>query len=106
MHAVKACFSILKAGKKLMIFPEGTRVKPGMTSEPKPGAVLFSVRGKVPLVPVYVPAGKKVFRRNVIVIGEAYHPQVEGKPDQKQYQELTLELMNKIHALKQEGAHQ
>lgn len=105
MHAVKVCFSILKAGKKLMIFPEGTRVKPGMVSEPKPGAVLFSVRGKVPLVPVYIPAGRKVFRKNVIVIGEPYHPAVDGKPDQQQYQDLTNELMDKIHALKQKGEH-
>lgn len=100
MHAVKTCFSILKAGKKLMIFPEGTRVKAGMTAEPKPGAILFSVRGKVPLVPVYIPAGRKVFRKNTVVVGKPYYPAVEGKPDQQQYQKLAGELMEKIMALK------
>ena len=100
MHAVKTCFSILKAGKKLMIFPEGTRVKAGMTAEPKPGAILFSVRGKVPLVPVYIPAGRKAFRKNTVVVGKPYYPAVEGKPDQQQYQKLAGELMEKIMALK------
>jgi 1-acyl-sn-glycerol-3-phosphate acyltransferase len=95
----------VKNGRSYLIFPEGTRVKPGMVSEPKPGAVLFSVRGKVPLVPVYIPAGRKVFRKNVIVIGEPYHPAVDGKPDQQQYQDLTNKLMDKIHALKQKGEH-
>ena len=83
-----------------MIFPEGTRVKAGMTAEPKPGAILFSVRGKVPLVPVYIPAGRKVFRKNTVVVGKPYYPAVEGKPDQQQYQKLAGELMVKIMALK------
>ena len=100
MHAVKTCLTILKSGKKLLIFPEGTRVKPGIISEPKPGAALFSVRCKVPLVPVYIPEGRKAFQKNTVVIGEAYTPPVEGKPDQQQYQAITEDLMGRIMALK------
>ena len=100
MHAVKTCFSILKSGKKLLIFPEGQRVKPGMKSEPKAGAALFAVRCKVPLVPVYIPEGRKAFRKNTVVIGKPYDPHVEGKPDQQQYQAITEELMARIMDLK------
>lgn len=100
MHAVKTGFSILKAGRKLLIFPEGKRVKPGMKSEPKTGAALFAARGRVPLVPVYIPEGRKLFRRNTVVIGKAYMPEVEGKPDQQQYQMLTADLMERIMELK------
>ena len=100
MHAVKTGFSILKAGRKLLIFPEGKRVKSGMKSEPKTGAALFAVRGRVPMVPVYIPEGRKLFRRNTVVIGKAYMPVVEGKPDQQQYQQLTAELMKRIMELK------
>ncbi len=99
LHAVKTGFAILKAGKKLLIFPEGTRVKPGMKSEPKPGAALFALRCNVPMVPVYIPAGRKVFRRNTVVIGKPYRPQVEGKPDQQHYQAITAELMDRIMEL-------
>lgn len=101
LHAVKACLSILRSGKKLLIFPQGKRVKPGMTVEPKPGAVLFSVRCGVPLVPVYIPEGRKAFRRNTVVVGQAYRLEAAGKPDQKQYQEWTVELMERIMALKE-----
>ncbi len=101
IHAVKAGFSILKAGKKLLIFPEGTRVKPGMKSEPKTGAALFSLRCKVPMVPVYIPEGRKVFHKNTVVIGKPYLPQVEGKPEQHHYQEFTVELMRRIVELKE-----
>ena len=102
LHAVKACLSILRSGKKLLIFPQGKRVKPGMTVEPKPGAVLFSVRCGVPLVPVYIPEGRKAFRRNTVVVGQAYRLEAAGKPDQKQYQEWTVELMERIMALKEQ----
>ncbi len=101
LHALKTGFAILKAGKKLLIFPEGTRVKPGMKSEPKPGAALFALRCSVPMVPVYIPAGRKVFRRNTVVIGKPYLPQVEGKPDQHHYQAITAELMDRIMELKE-----
>lgn len=100
MQAVKACLTILKSGKKLLIFPEGQRVKLGMKSEPKPGAALFSVRCKVPLVPVYIPEGRKAFRRNTVIVGKPYMPVVAGKPDQQQYQLITEELMRRIMELK------
>ena len=94
--AIKTSLKAVKEGKKLLIFPEGKRVKPGMKSEPKTGAALFAVRGRVPLVPVYIPEGRKLFRRNTVVIGKAYMPEVEGKPDQQQYQLLTAELMERM----------
>lgn len=97
--AVKAGFSVLKAGKRLLIFPEGTRVKPGRPYQLKTGAALFSIRGKAPLVPVYIPAGRKAFRKNTVVIGKPYLPQVEGKPDQEQYLQITRELMERIRRL-------
>ena len=71
-----------------------------MKSEPKPGAALFSVRCKVPLVPVYIPEGRKAFRKNTVIVGKPYEPQVEGKPDQQQYQVITEELMSRIMELK------
>ncbi len=101
LQAVKTGFSILKAGKKLLIFPEGTRVKPGMKREPKPGAAMFALRNNVPMVPVYIPAGRKVFRRNTVVIGKPYAPTVDGKPDARVYLEVTEELMKRIFALKE-----
>ncbi len=101
IHAVKTALSILKSGKKLLLFPEGTRVKDGKVSEPKTGAAVFAIRSNVPLVPVYIPAGRKVFRKNTVVIGKPFLPQIEGKADQQQYVAATQELMRQISDLKE-----
>lgn len=100
IQVIRAGFSILKEGKKLLLFPEGTRVKPGMEPvRPKAGAPMFAVRNKVPLVPVYIPAGRKAFRKNTVIVGKPYLPECEGKPTHEQYQQMADELMARIHAL-------
>ena len=100
VQVIRAGFSILKEGKKLLLFPEGTRVKQGM--EPvraKAGAAMFAYRNQVPLVPMYIPAGRKAFRKNTVVIGKPYMLECEGKPSHEQYQLWVDELMEKIQTL-------
>lgn len=100
VQVIRAGFSILKEGKRLMIFPEGTRVKKGMAPvRPKAGAPMFAVRNHAPLVPIYIPAGRKAFKKNTVVIGKPYHPVFEGKPTHEQYQEMADQLMENILAL-------
>ena len=94
---------MLKAGKKLLLFPEGTRVKPGMPPvRAKAGAPMFAVRNNVPLVPIYIPAGRKAFKKNTVVIGKPYHPVCDGKPNHEHYQQMADELMRCIQDLKHE----
>ena len=100
VQVIRAGFSILKEGKRLMIFPEGTRVKKGTAPvRPKAGAPMFAVRNHAPLVPIYIPAGRKAFKKNTVVIGKPYHPVFEGKPTHEQYQEMADQLMENILAL-------
>ena len=103
IQVIRAGFSILKAGKKLLLFPEGTRVKPGMPPvRAKAGAPMFAVRNNVPLVPIYIPAGRKAFKKNTVVIGKPYHPVCDGKPNHERYQQMADELMRCIQDLKHE----
>ena len=44
IQAIKTGLRCLKEGQQLMIFPEGTRVKPGMRVEPKRGALMLANR--------------------------------------------------------------
>lgn len=106
MQAIRTGFSILKSGKKLLLFPQGTRVRDGKTVEPKTGAVIFATRAKVPLVPVYIPEGRKIFKQNTVIIGKPYFPELpEEKPTAEDYHAMTHELMGRIFALKEgEGA--
>ena len=100
MAAVKKSLSVLKQGEKLLIFPEGTRVKKGKKSEPKSGAVLLAQRAGAPLVPVYITHGRKPFQPIRVVMGPAYTPAYSSRrPDAAELERHTAELMEKIYRL-------
>lgn len=99
IEAYKECVNALRAGDKLLVFPEGTRVHGNNVVKPKSGAVRMAIRANVPIVPVYVPRDKKLFRRTRVVFGEPYYAQRTGD---KTYDDLADELMEKIWALRDE----
>lgn len=100
MAAIKKSLAVLKNGEKLLIFPEGTRVKKGKKSEPKSGAVLLAQRAGVPLVPVYITHGRKPFQPIKVVMGEAWTPEYSSRrPDAAELERHTAELMARIYAL-------
>ena len=79
MHAVKTALKLLKDGNKLLMFPEGTRVREGEDVAAKTGAAMFATRTGVPLVPIYIQRKKRLFARNAVVIGQPYLPQYAGR---------------------------
>ena len=100
MKAVRTALKFLKDGDKLLMFPEGTRVHEGENVEAKTGAALFATRTGAPLLPVYVQSRKKLFRRNVVVIGEPYHPHYEGRrPTAEELQDIAHEVMERVRLL-------
>lgn len=103
--AVKEAIKCLKGGDKLLLFPEGTRHRDGTIDESgKSGAAMFSVRTETPLVPIYIPAEKKWFRRTPVVFGEPFLPQVEGrKGSAEEYKAIARELMSRIAALEEQA---
>ncbi len=72
--AVKNCLKILKANKKLVIFPEGTRVhnENMELGEVKNGVAMFAVKAKVPIVPIFITRTPKMFKRNRIYVGTPF----------------------------------
>ena len=103
--AIKKSLSVLKNGEKLLIFPEGTRVKNGKKSEPKSGAVLLAQRAGVPLVPVYITHHRKPFRPIKVIMDKAYTPAYTSRrPDSLELERHTAELMAKIYRLGEQKA--
>ena len=99
INAVKEAMKSLKSGEKLLIFPEGTRVRqeriPGKT-----GAVMLALRAGCPLLPVYIQRRRHPFSTLRTVIGAPYMPEIAGsRPTAEELRELTDELMDKIYAL-------
>lgn len=100
MKAVKTALKFLKDGNKLLLFPEGTRVREGEDVAAKTGAAMFATRTGAPLMPIYIQKKKRLFARNVVVIGQPYQPQYAGrKPTPDELDAITVQLMDKIHAL-------
>lgn len=62
----------LKENRKIMIFPEGTRVREG--DDPvgaKTGAAMIACRGKAPMLPVFISGKKRLFGKVNVIIGKA-----------------------------------
>lgn len=100
INAIKLSLKHLKDGDKLLIFPEGTRVKKGKQVEPKQGAVLLAHKTGVPIVPIYLTPNRKPFQPIKCVYGEPYHPEFAGRrPTSEELELRTQELMQRIYGL-------
>ena len=100
LKAAKTALRCLKENRKLLMFPEGTRVHEGENVEAKAGAALFATRTGSPLLPVYIPTKKKLFSPITVVIGKPYYPQIAGrKATNEELQTIAADLMNRVRAL-------
>ena len=99
ISAIRTVMKYIRAGEKVGIFPEGTRVSTDGAVQAKAGAARMAAKLRVPIVPVYISRRKVIFRRVKIVIGEpVYVP--AGTED---YQQFTDALMDTIAELGREG---
>lgn len=103
LSAIKYSLKALKEGEKLVIFPEGTRVKGGMESVAKSGSSMLALKAKAPIIPVYITPGQKAFRGCTLTFGKPYYPLVEGKPTSEDYHRVTEEIMKRIREIPQAG---
>ncbi|MBQ9091725.1 MAG: 1-acyl-sn-glycerol-3-phosphate acyltransferase [Anaerotignum sp.] len=90
MKAVKTGLKVLKDGKILGIFAEGTRVKEGEQVDAKGGVALFAMKGNANVIPCAI-SGKYKFRNKITV--------EYGAPltlDEFRGQKLTTEVMGQI----------
>ena len=98
--AIKTAMKTLKNNDKVLIFPEGTRVRKGKVSEPHSGALMIATRTKAPIVPVYLSTKKHFWQSVTLCYGKPYTPVCEdAKPTQEELERLTAELMDKIYAI-------
>ena len=100
LATVKASLGYLKNNEIVLIFPEGTRVSDDDASAAKIGAIKLAERAGAPIIPVFIPRKKPLFRKVSIQIGQPYTVEKKsGKLSQKEYAALTDELMERIKGL-------
>ena len=100
IHAVKTALGVLREGDKLLIFPEGTRVREPGTVAVKGGSAMIAIRSGVQMLPVFIGRQKKLFSRVPIIFGKPYDPQYTGrKGTAEEYQANAEEVMRQAYAL-------
>ena len=98
--ALQTAMHTLRDGDKVLIFPEGTRVRPNKEIHPHNGAVMLAARQNVPLVPIYLTAKKRFWGRVDIVFGDPItYPFAGRKASAEELDKATEELMATIYAM-------
>lgn len=102
LGAIKKTLEYLKMNKKVLIFPQGTRIAEDETAAAKQGVAMIALKTGAPMVPLYLTHGRKLFVNRVeVIIGKPVY--AERKPDQSKteaYDEIAEELMNSVYELK------
>jgi 1-acyl-sn-glycerol-3-phosphate acyltransferase len=116
--AMRAVLRMLREGKAVLMFPEGTRSEDGELQEPRAGIGMIAARANVPIVPMRIfgteralPKGASLPRpaRVEIKFGEPFtYPlppdfeKMRGEAVKAIYLEIGREIMKRIAALKPE----
>ena len=100
LKAVQTTLKTLREGNRVLIFPEGTRVRKGKKVEAHSGALLMANRAKVPVVPIYVSTKKYLFSPILLRFGEPYFPEyAAAKATPEELKLRSAELLEKIYAM-------
>lgn len=101
---LKTVISLVKSDNILIMFPEGTRNLDDI-NKVKSGAVMFAIKGQVPIVPALILGEYRIFRKVKIIYGDPiyYTEYYNKKVTQEELNKLSLELMQKIYALAEES---
>lgn len=97
-QALKHSMQLLKEGKVLGIFPEGTRSKTGELGKAHFGAALIALKTNSPIVPVAIIGPYRLFRPIRIIFGEPIDvtPYTQGKVGTEVAGEVTERVMEQI----------
>ena len=103
MQSLKQALKVIKEGKALFIFPEGTRSKTGKPIKPKAGIGFLLWHCQAPVIPIKVFNTEKMpFTRELkVVIGKPFMlEKEEGKQTKEQFQDFADKVMQEIIKLK------
>ncbi|NMB07995.1 MAG: 1-acyl-sn-glycerol-3-phosphate acyltransferase [Tissierellia bacterium] len=103
LSAIRNSLKVLKEEKILGIFPEGTRVDKMDLESTKSGIGLIAIKGKAPVVPIYIDSKYRLFSKVNITIGEtlSFENLYGEKLNSEDYGYISKEIMKSIYSLKE-----
>jgi 1-acyl-sn-glycerol-3-phosphate acyltransferase len=109
--ALKTTIRLLRNGKKVLMFPEGTRSHDGLPQPAEAGIGLFIDKGNAPVLPVRLIGAYEAFPRGAkclhpskitLVVGDLWRPDLRSYAEtgKELYQVLADEVMRRITELR------
>lgn len=107
--AITQAVELLREGKALLLFPEGTRSRDGNFLEPKLGIGMIALEAGVPVVPAYISNSSRLLysflRRKRLIIGfdsPIGRSWLDEVPKNKEgYKSIGQEIMRRIGKIKE-----
>ncbi|CAM2803065.1 lysophospholipid acyltransferase family protein [Paenibacillus sediminis] len=101
-ESIKTALTILKEGKVMGIFPEGTRKSGGGIG--KKGAASFALRSNAAVIPVAIIGPYKPFRKLKVIYGAPIDlSEFKNDPSSESLELATEKIMSRINEMKQTG---
>lgn len=108
--SIKAIFRRLKEGKKVIIFPEGTRSPDGGLQPGEPGVGMLIAKARVPVIPIRIIGAHEAMPRDktlpqpariTVAVGKPwfYNPEDFANSGKDLYQRISDEVMRHISEL-------
>lgn len=108
--SLKSTIRLLRSGKKVLMFPEGTRSHDGRLQPAEAGAGLFIAKSGAPVLPVRIFGSYEAYPRNAktlrparitLVVGDLWQPDLTSydQTGKELYQTLADEVMVRIGEL-------
>ncbi len=104
LEAMRRATRVLREGRVLGIFPEGTRHLPEMMATVESGAAFLALREKLPMVPVYIHRKFSPFHRNTARVGAPLLPESypEGGPSKANADALSARIRDVFYDLRRQ----
>lgn len=101
LHAVNILKD--KKFKKLIIFPEGTRVKIGTRIPPKLGAVYIALKTELPILPVRIIMSdkRKIFKKITVIYDTPIYLDSTKIKDKEYINEMSQKILDSVYNLKE-----
>lgn len=101
LSSIRTSLSLLKDEQCLLIFGQGTRRRKQDAQEPPmhTGVAMIAVRAKTKVVPIFIKAPYRPFRRLRVAIGKPMDFSNVGRADSKLLQSLTDRLSHAIFSM-------
>ena len=97
IDAIRGTMRLLKDGRQVFMFPEGTRTGEDNQVEAKTGAVRIASKLHVPIIPMYIPRRKRIFGHITVGIGK---PMLVTAVSHEDYERAAADVMERIYALR------